>query len=89
MSDLRPNGNCKSCGMPVRWAVMESKDGRATPLDPKPRPDGNLRVIGWHKRGNRLPTPIVTVSIVTEPVVPERYVTHFASCPNASEHRRR
>lgn len=65
---------CKSCGAAVRW--MMTPKGKAIPLDPQPRDDGNLVIIGslaWKSDGT--PGP--------------RYVSHFATCPYADQHRKR
>lgn len=75
MPDL---AKCRSCGAPIRWAVTER--GRNAPLDPEPHPEGNLRV----EVRNGLDLAIV--------VAPGSewglYRSHFASCPNATAHRR-
>lgn len=73
---------CRSCGAQILWAKTES--GRLIPLDPERRADGNLAMTGRQVRSTR------------QQLVPEvRYVragsgshvTHFATCPNAAEHR--
>lgn len=71
--------NCSSCGAPVRWE--KTVRGKPIPLDPKPvpgahlfiRPDGLVADDRSHPAGKEMP----------------RFETHFATCPNASEHRRR
>lgn len=81
---------CRSCRAPVVWVETEArgdKPGRKMPLDADPEnlsmalglPNGNLIFTGAHTGEG---TPIV------------RYVSaglhrsHFASCPNAKQHRR-
>lgn len=79
---------CKSCDAPIVWAQTEPKNdkpGRAMPLDAND--DGSLAVPG---NGNI----IVTAQGPRGPVV--RYVpagrglhvSHFATCPNAKQHRK-
>ncbi len=75
MPDL---ATCPSCGARIRWALTERS--RNIPVDPEPHPEGNLRV--EDRRG--LDRAIV-VAPGTEPVL---YRSHFATCPNATAHRR-
>jgi hypothetical protein len=70
---------CKSCGAPIRWAKTEA--GKRIPLDPEPRPNGNLLVQDG-------------IAYVHEPgdatdFDQQYYVSHFATCPNADSHRKR
>lgn len=83
---------CKSCGAPIEWAAW-AVSGKAVPLDVEPdrafwervdagvAPDlrGKLVVIAgkvWHATETdvRLRRPL--------------RVSHFATCPDAAEHRR-
>lgn len=70
---------CRSCGAPVRWERTAA--GKPIPLDPEPVPTGNLafrddgRVVTCLEDGGW-------------PQDAPRYVTHFATCPNADQHRR-
>lgn len=74
---------CKSCGAPVRWA--KTIKGRPIPLDPIPAPNGNVII---SEEGTALvyagPAGIAA-RYQDEP----RYLSHFATCPNADEHRNR
>lgn len=78
----RRRGECRSCGAPIEWAQTE-KGGKKMPLDFDPKPGGNVVVIG-HQAGDYGMTPVA------------RYVkngegdrtSHFATCPDAKEHRR-
>lgn len=68
----------------MRWAVTDG--GSRIPLDPEPTPNGNITVTTW-REGN----PVVKVwGKGTEPPADEqfRYVSHFATCPAAGQHRR-
>lgn len=73
---------CKSCGAAVRWVV--TKGGKRMPLDVAPVEGGNVWV-----------NPEGVASVVSEidggdgrpdPLGPF-YVSHFATCPNAAQHR--
>jgi len=65
---------CK-CGALMVWA--HTPKGKAIPLDPEPRKDGNLVLV----RG--IATP---VDMLTPPSLP-RYASHFATCPHARDFR--
>jgi hypothetical protein len=86
---MRASALCKSCNEPVRWAI-HATTGRRMPLDPEATPDGNIAVVGWDDTTGGMPTPIVKVNAPEgEPVTEYRYVSHFATCPDAAAHRRR
>lgn len=77
------HGTCRSCGAPIRWVVTAK--GHRMPLDPQPHPEGNV-----------IPQP-ASLPFATEPqavVLPEpptdqpAWRSHFATCPNATRHRR-
>lgn len=82
---------CRSCKAPVVWVqteATEKKAGRNMPLDADPEntaralvvPDGNIVFIGKTTGDG---TPIVRY------VKGGKHRSHFATCPNAKEHRRR
>jgi hypothetical protein len=82
---------CRSCHQPVVWA--ETDKGKRIPLDGEDQggftslatfADGNLVAVG-SKLGEYGSTPIVRYVKAGE----GRYRTHFSSCPEASEWRRR
>lgn len=70
---------CRSCGAEVEWAVTSK--GKRIPLDVGTRDDGNLRVMA-----SLFPGEATTVQYV--PPGDGDRVSHFATCPNAEEHRR-
>lgn len=76
---MTDNTKCKSCGAPIRWAITEK--GRRMPLDPAPRPDGNVTL--------RTGVGNATIAVVGQGGDGPRYSSHFSSCPNAAEHRTR
>jgi hypothetical protein len=84
---VRSDGNCSSCGAPIRWARSLSTQ-RLMPLDAASNPNGNLGVVGWVDTAQvGWPMPVVAVN-PTKPVTEYRYMSHFVTCPNADQHRR-
>lgn len=69
---------CGSCAAPVIWAVTVT--GKTMPVDPTPAEDGNL----WLVKGKG-DAPVALKA--GDHVQPERYKSHFATCPNADQHR--
>lgn len=83
---MNPTGRCRSCEAPIVWAVTAA--GRAMPLDPDPTPDGNVVSDGRDEQGR------VQVIVFAKPADvpadrPLRYASHFVSCPDADQHRRK
>jgi hypothetical protein len=70
---------CRSCKQPIRWAVTEK--GHRMPVDPAPRADGNVTLTA---QGPDEP-PLARVG---QGGNGPRYVSHFATCPDAPRHRR-
>lgn len=71
---------CSSCGAPIFWALSSS--GKRIPLNAEPynvMANGHYAV-EWPNGPNAAPLAIHRPAI---------HVTHFATCPNASSHRRR
>lgn len=74
-------GSCRSCGAPIWWAMTPK--GRRIPLNaPGDHPHPNLAV--WRDdtgvlRASPTPPEGLTVTATT---------SHFATCPQADEHRR-
>jgi hypothetical protein len=64
---------CRSCGAPIFYAT--TPDGRKMPLDAQPQ-----------KRFVTRPSRDVRDEIDCKLV--ETYTTHFATCPNAAQHRK-
>lgn len=74
---------CKSCDQPIRWVVMAST-GKRMPLDEQPRDDGNVRLLGSSDPSG---LPIAEYVRGGEPAS-QRFVPHFASCPEADKYRK-
>lgn len=76
-------GCCWSCKAAVWWGVTVA--GEAIPLDVGSRADGNL-VIRRQADGS---LRVCHASVVQQSLFSEtRYVSHFATCPNADLHRK-
>jgi hypothetical protein len=73
-----PRARCRSCGATIHW-VTTAVGGRAMPIDVKPHPDGNV-----FRQANGL-----AAVAANPPGDAVRYVSHFTTCPHASEHRAR
>jgi hypothetical protein len=76
---------CRSCHEPVWWIVTEG--GKRMPLDMLPSPRGNVRVIP----GDPAVAQVLGGTALAEARSQggELYVSHFATCENAAQHRRR
>lgn len=69
---------CSSCGAPILWTI--SPKHQRMPVDPEPVANGNL-TLAAHFDG----------TVVYSRVEPSEgtHVSHFSTCPDAAEHRRR
>lgn len=76
---------CGSCRAEIIWARTVGRD-RMMPLDAEPHPDGNIRLIadGFIVRCELL-GPLEVIAARAEGPLRR---SHFATCPNSSEHRR-
>lgn len=87
------SASCRSCSKPVIWVVTKEK-GASMPLDPDPVDNGNIRLTGRTRRtsqGGQAPeAEYVKQEAMTLGLDDDesRYVSHFATCPNAKAHRR-
>ena len=75
---------CKSCGADIIW--IKTKNGRSTPCDAKPIPfresfSGGMKLVT--KAGDVVPGNYDGTSDDFA------YISHFATCPNADQHRRK
>lgn len=73
---------CSTCDALIRWAVF-SASGKRVPLDFEPSPRGNLVVTGQRNDG----TPLIAIAGANPG--PMLYMNHFATCPQADQHRRK
>jgi hypothetical protein len=72
---------CRSCKAPITWATTEN--GKRIPVDPKPRADGNLVLLGAGRGG----APLAVIFNAVQHAGRQRYVSHFATCAWAGAHR--
>jgi hypothetical protein len=68
-----PIASCRSCGAPIVWAVTSS--GKRMPLDARA-----AVVFGLDTTSD----PPLATRGQGDPL----YVSHFATCPNAAQHRK-
>lgn len=73
---------CNSCGAAIVW--FKTPGGKAIPLDPVAHQDGNIVLDG--DLATVLSRESLEMAQVAGTVL---YKSHFATCPQASEHRRR
>lgn len=76
---------CKSCGAEVLWVKLVPLN-RPNPLDPTPTRQGNIRMLGMRKAVARVlgKAELADAELASE----ELYTSHFATCPNARQHRK-
>lgn len=73
---------CRSCHAPIVWAAWADTN-KLVPLDPNPTLTGNvIRLATTNHAG------LPVIARATAEHTGTRYSTHFATCPNAAEHRR-
>jgi hypothetical protein len=74
---------CRSCKARIVWAVTEAT-GKRVPIDLVDRPDGNL----VYTSPPEVDPPTVRYLRKDEEYDGTRFVSHFATCPHAAQHRR-
>lgn len=74
---------CRSCDASIVWA--DTSSGSRMPVDAEPVPDGNL-VLTYPSPGRALALVVDPAQLLLDD--PPRYRSHFATCPNADQHRR-
>lgn len=76
---------CRSCNAEIRWAKTAA--GKRMPLDLEPSPTGNVQLglVG----GEEIAIVVGPADAVAAQASGEQlYLSHFATCPNAAQHRR-
>lgn len=77
---------CRSCGAPVTWATTTT--GKRMPVDSAPHPDGNV-LLRPRSRGEGLEAVVLgPLERLAQGRVHQLHHSHFATCPNATDHRR-
>jgi hypothetical protein len=69
------------------WATTEA--GKAIPLDPDPRDDGNLIDDTDRPRGGPFVRSLSAQRALGEDDPETRYVSHYVTCPQAADWRKR
>jgi hypothetical protein len=80
MSAELERGHCRSCDAPIIWATTPT--GKAMPIDAEPVEGGNVVIFDGPEG------PLAVVTHASQAPDKARYRAHFASCPNASQHRK-
>lgn len=74
---------CRSCSAPIIWTQTEA--GKRMPLDARTTPEGNWTI----SRRRDIPRAIYVGDAAPELAADDRHHAHWATCPNADQHRRR
>lgn len=78
---------CRSCNADIFWCL--SSLGKNIPIDAEPVDNGNLYIV---KNGFRYLAISVnantTIAEVCRKENREKYISHFATCPHANQHRK-
>jgi len=76
---------CRSCDAEIRWAKTAA--GKVIPIDAEPVPNGNIQ-LGYV--GGYMVAIVVNAddALAAQAAGEELYLSHFATCPNASRHRK-
>lgn len=72
---------CRSCRAPMFWVI--TADGKRMPVNATPDPKGGF-VLTLKSTGELH----AEVAMPSTPANRNRYVSHFATCPQADQHRR-
>ena len=78
---------CSSCGAPVTWAVHVDTR-RRSPIDADPSEDGNIVFVHEPGMGGDPEYRLLSKAETAEPATAPRFSPHFATCPNAKQHRK-
>lgn len=78
---------CSSCKAPIILAL--TRGGSLSPFDAEPSPSGRW-LLAQRQSTGKVHATYANVDARREALASGRnlYVTHFATCPNAEEHRR-
>lgn len=88
---------CRSCDAPIYWVHIVKKDGKPgrMPFDVEPAPNGTHRLVGRMSTFNNRPVMDLHATFVPLPEREEMIkagvrlrLSHFATCPQAEQHRR-
>jgi hypothetical protein len=84
------SSKCKSCGKSIKW--VETLGGKKMPVDPEiiaviPTSSGDTTIVtdkGVVVKGNK-----EELKALAEGIAVAGYVSHFATCKDADQHRRK
>lgn len=80
--------NCASCKAPIIWS-LDHKTGKRCPIDAEPLAGGNIRLT----EREHMPPASAVVGAAIDLFDPTddgvRYYSHFVTCPNAKDWRKR
>lgn len=90
---------CRSCNAPMIWTRTKAS-GSWMPVDSEPVPGGNVTLLSGNDYADGVPRSVVNGGSFAGDGAKQLgfddpdgqalgYVSHFSSCPAASEHRRR
>lgn len=77
---------CRSCGAPIVWAVTEAHR-RRMPVDAEPVDGGNVLLSTDDPPLAQVHAP-GQASLFADAANRPTYTSHFATCPQADQHRR-
>lgn len=80
--DAPEPARCRTCRAPIMWAVS-AKTGSRMPLDRDPVDNGNV-VLDGNRASYLSKADAAAPNLLGE----ARYVSHFATCPQAQAHRK-
>lgn len=83
--DPRRISECKSCREKIRWATWATS-GKAMPVDAEPVAEGTVFL--FVRNETTLLCEKVTEEALAAQPTRNRYTSHFATCPNAKQHRK-
>lgn len=78
------SSRCGSCDAQILWVVSES--GKAVPLDLAPDPTGRVVI---ETPDDPREAAVGRVLKKGEETTEPRFTSHFATCPDAEQHRRK
>lgn len=83
-------GQCRSCGVAIRWAV--TLNGKRNPLNFDPDPEkGNVALLAG-SGSTVLALPLSGLTEEAREAAKRQgvrlYLSHFATCPNRAQHRK-
>ena len=76
------SATCRSCSAPIVWAITQ--EGRRMPLDAEPAREGNVLL---YPDGTC--RALRADEVIGGAIGEHLHRSHFATCPEAAEHRRR